>query len=101
MIGKLLKVLGVLLLLAIALIGGLLFYVQVNQETFIKQVKEKLDENINGELSIGKVRLSLINDFPKLSLTLRNLSIKDSAYRKEIFVADRIYLRLNLLQLIN
>jgi hypothetical protein len=96
---KLLKVLGALVLLGVLVLGGLLLYVQANQQTLIAQVKQKLNEEINGELSIGGVRLSLLNDFPKLSLTLRDFSLRDSAYRKEIFTADRIYLRLNLLQL--
>ena len=46
----------------------------VKQE-LIKQVKAKLDKNINGELTIGKIQLNIFNDFPKLSLTLRQLSV--------------------------
>ena len=97
---KFLKICGVLVLLSILFLAGLLIYVQVNQKELAQKVKSKLDQNINGELSIGKVQLNIFNDFPGLSLTLLNLSVKDSVYKKEIFVAKRIYLRINLLQLL-
>ncbi len=96
---KFLKIIGGIVLLGVLLFAGLLIYVQVNQQELIQQVKAKLDKNINGELTIGKIQLSLLNDFPKLSLTLRSLSVKDSVYKKEIFSADKIYLRMNMLQL--
>jgi hypothetical protein len=73
--------------------------VQVNQQALINQVEAKLVKNINGELSIGKVQLSIFKNFPKLSLSINDLSVKDSVYKKEIFVADKIYLRMNLMQL--
>lgn len=99
MVNRLLKILGGLAVLLILFIVGILVYVQVNQADLIKQVKAKLDKNIKGELSIHKVQLSLLNDFPRIALTLRGMSVKDSVYGKEIFAADKIYLRMNLIQL--
>jgi hypothetical protein len=97
---KFLKICGALAVFALLSLVGLLIYVQVNQQELIKQVKAKLDQSINGELSIGNIQLNILNDFPRLSLTLHDLSVKDSAYKKEIFVANRIFLRMNLLQLL-
>lgn len=96
---KFLKVLGALVLLSVLFVAGLLIYVEVNQQALIKQLKSKLDKNIKGELNIGKVQLSILNDFPRLALTIKDLSVKDSVYKKEIFQADKIYLRMSLLQL--
>lgn len=96
---RFLKITGGLLIVGVFLLVAMLVYVQLNQKELIKQVKAKLDSNINGELSIDKIQLNVFNDFPKLSLALHGLSVKDSLYKKEIFEADKIFLRLNLLQL--
>src|SRR5688572_12100925 len=81
-------------------LAGLLIYVDANQQKIVTQVKAKLSKNIIGELTIDKVSLTVLKEFPNISLTIVHPVVKDSVYRKEVFSAGYIYCRLSLLQLL-
>lgn len=100
MIKKILAAIAALLVLLLLAFFGLLAYVEYNQATLLERVKQTLSKNIRGELSIEKLSLTFIKEFPNLSLTIQNVSIKDSAFHKNVFVAEKVFFKVNTLPLL-
>lgn len=100
LVKRLARWLLVVLLLLAVLLGGVVFYIELNQQKLLRQVKQELAASINGELIINHISLSLVGDFPHLSLTAEGLSIRDSLYRQEVFGARKVYFRLNVANLL-
>lgn len=97
---KILAVLAGLAVLLLAAFFGLLIYVEYNQATLLERVKQTLSKNIRGHLHIEKLSLTFVKEFPNLSLTIENVSIKDSAFHKEVFEAEKVFFRVNTLPLL-
>lgn len=100
MIKKLLAVLAGLLVLLLAGFFGLLIYIEYNQVDLLARVKKELGKNIRGELHIEKLSLTFLKEFPNLSLTMEGTTVKDSAFHKDVFTAEKVFLRINTVQLL-
>jgi hypothetical protein len=100
MLKRVAKILAGLLLLITLVFTGLLFYVQHNQQKILAAVIAELKEVIRGELTVGNAELNLVKDFPRLSLQLNNISVKDSVYKRQVIGVDHVFFRLNLLSLL-
>ncbi len=96
---KLLVITGVLLLLLITATTGLLLYVQANQQILTAQMQQRFNQSVKGHLQIGSLQLNVFKNFPHLSLSVNDISVKDSVYGKEIFKGGHVYLQMSLLQL--
>ncbi|RWY46197.1 AsmA family protein [Mucilaginibacter gilvus] len=77
-----LKILGALILLFILLAVGVTVYVANNKEKVLAQVIKKLNENLDGTLTVGDIKPSFFSNFPDVSLALKNVVIRDRQFPK-------------------
>ena len=90
--------LGLLLLLATVL--GVAYYYK---SEIVAAVKQELKESVNGDFSIGDVSLSLWDDFPTLSITLRDIYIRGpqyNTYKTDFFSAKKVFVNVQLAPLL-
>ena len=81
---KLLKVIGILFLVVLALVIALPFFLEGKIATIIKN---KVNQNINATLDFDEANLSLIKSFPNAHVGLKNVSLTN----KEPFVGDTLF----------
>ncbi len=79
---------------------GIAAYVTINKKTLLETVTAELNDGINGELSIENMEPALIQGFPGISVSLKNVLLRDSLFEnhrhnlleaKEIFVALNVF----------
>lgn len=68
------------MLLVILILVGLSIYVSSNKEKVLARVTAELNKNLNGKLVVGSIETSFFTSFPDLSLTLKNVSLKDKEW---------------------
>lgn len=75
-----LKVLGVLigLILIIFIAAGI--YVNANKKSLLATITKKLNQNLNGSIAIEGMDATFLRGFPGVSLSLRNVVLKDSLW---------------------
>jgi hypothetical protein len=98
-----LRSLGILLLIFISGYLVLAWYISNNQAAILKSITSKLNENLNGTLSVNKMEPALLEGFPLVSLHLRNVSIRDTLYAKhskELLRATDFSISINALALL-
>lgn len=83
---------GVILLIAIILAS--FFSRQVGQ-LVIKELKKSLKT----ELTVGNMSLSLVRHFPKASIQLKNVALKDATKTNHLFKAQEVSFQFNVLSL--
>ncbi len=67
------------------------------------QLTESLNEQINGEVTIGDIDITIFNHFPHFSLSVKDVVVKDNRFNEhhlQIFTADRIYLQIRVFALL-
>lgn len=69
----------VLISLACLVLVGFLF-VNLYRKEILEAVNQKLKEEINGDIHIGKLGFTIFHDFPNVSLSLRNIYIRGPQY---------------------
>jgi hypothetical protein len=77
-----LRILGVLLLLQILFCLGVVWYINSHKSEVQALVTEKLNENLNGKLTIGDMEPTLLENFPRISLHLKDVTIRDKMFDK-------------------
>lgn len=98
-----LRTLGIILGLLIVAYIILYAYVTINKLSIIKQVTERIEKKIDGNVTIGDVDISLLSTFPKIAVVLRNVSVTDTMYAKHhhaFFLGERVYIELGIINLI-
>lgn len=88
------------LLVVIGIISGLGWYYKPE---ITAAVHRKLSENINGEFKIDNISVSVFEDFPNISITLKGIylqGLKYSIYHKYFLKANRISLNVSLYKLL-
>lgn len=78
----LLKILGALILLFIVTAVGITIYVANNKEKVLAQVIKKLNENLDGTLTVGDIKPSFFSNFPDVSLALKDVVIRDRQFAR-------------------
>ena len=99
----LLKVLSIILLLIVVLYLGVYFYIKSNKAHIIKQLTDRVGENLNGKLTIGDADISIFKRFPKVAVVLNEVSLTDSMYNQHkhtFFAAKEALINLNIFKLI-
>ncbi|WP_212004391.1 AsmA family protein [Chitinophaga sp. HK235] len=94
---------GSLIALVIVLLLGLAWYMKANKTTFLRQITDQLNENINGEFSIGDMEPSFFRSFPNVSLALKRVELHDSLWQQHhhaLIDLDYIFVRVNTLSLL-
>lgn len=71
---------GLVALVALVFVG-LGLYVNANKKTLLATITEQLNKNLNGSLTIGSMDPTFFKGFPGVSISLKNVVIKDSLWK--------------------
>src|ERR1700761_8962602 len=99
-----LKVLAGLILLVVILVVGIMLYVTYNKDKVLKMVSSELNQNLDGQVTIGDLRPQFFKRFPQFSLELKNVIIRDRKFAEHhhtLLDAKEFYVSLNALSLIS
>ena len=77
-----LKTLGVILILIFIGYISVAVYVNLHKQELLKTVTRQLNKNLNGTMQIGSMDPTFLRGFPGVSLTLKNVVIKDREWNK-------------------
>ncbi|MDG1295523.1 MAG: AsmA-like C-terminal region-containing protein, partial [Saprospiraceae bacterium] len=93
----------ILILVPTLLVGGLMLYIQSNQSKIIKGEIEKLNKEQKGLVRVGESKLSLLGNFPYISLKVFDVQIFESKEENAPIIMDvkDIYVGFNLSDIIN
>ena len=100
---RILKVLGIFLLVLVCLYTAAYFYVVANKARIIRQLTEQAGKKLNGKLTIGDADISFFRTFPKISLEIKDISLTDTLFEQHhhsFFKAKELYANLNIFKLI-
>lgn len=92
---------GVILVFFLAYIGAWI-YVSYNKAAILQKVKKELGSRINGEISIGNIDASFFRTFPRISVALTDVILRDSLWDQhhhDVLQADKVSANLNLFKL--
>ena len=79
-------------------------YFEHNKATIVKQLNVKINENITGTIAIGDINYKFFKGFPKMTLALSQVELKDSLWslhKRTLFKAALIDVRVNVLGLLS
>lgn len=94
----LLKIVGGFILLVVILFACVIGYVNLNKKAVLNAVTQQLNDNINGTLSIESMEPTLIRGFPGISISLKNVLLRDSLWEQhkhDLLHAKEIYVSVN------
>lgn len=77
-----------LLSLYVLILVALSIYISSSEEKWLSFLNNKLKEAIPGELKIDKSQINVWKTFPKIGITLSNVTINDSLYHKPFLKAE-------------
>ena len=102
-IKNLLKV--ILFLTTLILVGylALIIYINVNKTDIVKNVTAKIENQINGNVTIGDISLSFFQNFPRISILLKDVEITDSRFKNHhypFFKGKDVFVQVNALKLL-
>ena len=97
---KVLRILGVIVLLVVTLLIAIPFFLEGKIETIIKN---NVNENVNATLDFSDANLSLFSSFPNAEVSLNNVSLVNKAPFKgdTLFAAKGVSLKMGITQLFN
>ncbi|MFD2161197.1 AsmA-like C-terminal region-containing protein [Paradesertivirga mongoliensis] len=98
-----LKIGGTVLCVLILLWLGIAAFVTVNKKELLETVTAQLNNDINGKLTIESMEPALIQGFPGVSVSLKNVLLQDSLidkHRHNLMEAKEIFVSLNVFALI-
>ncbi|MDO3627780.1 AsmA family protein [Mucilaginibacter sp. BT774] len=97
------KILAGLILLVILIVIGTMLYVTYNKSRVLKMVSTELNQNLDGQITIGDMKPQLFKDFPNISLELKNVTIRDKRFAEHkhtLLDAKEFYVSLNALSMV-
>lgn len=97
------KALAIIVGLAGAFLLFSYIYVLINKESIIASLKSELTPKINGEVTMGKIDISLFAQFPSISVVVENITIKDSLYSEHhhpAFIASKVAVEISVVKLV-
>lgn len=93
---------GLLAIIVIAYLG-ISFYVSSHKEKLIADATSKISEKIGGKITIDDMGVSLFENFPYISISIKNIKVTDSLYKNHghaLIQAEKLFVRLNPLNLL-
>ncbi|MCQ6960999.1 AsmA family protein [Mucilaginibacter aquariorum] len=75
-----LKILAGFILLIVVILLGATLYITYNKTKVLKMVNEQLEKNVDGTLIIGDMKPTFFKGFPDISLSLKNVLIRDKKF---------------------
>ncbi|HEY4154825.1 MAG TPA: AsmA family protein, partial [Puia sp.] len=98
-----LRILAVLIGLLVLVSFGGWIYLKQHKAEIIQYIKTESAKNLNGQLSIGDIGFSLFHTFPKVSVSVDNVRLRDSlwtVHHHELLNARKAYASLDIFELI-
>ena len=99
MFAKLLKGFGILTIVIVFLFGAGEVWVYRNKDEIFRKAKEAVNENLNGELTIGDIKFRPFAGGYGLNFTLYDVQLVDTLYKSHntpILMAERIHVAVDL-----
>ncbi|MFN8309927.1 MAG: AsmA-like C-terminal region-containing protein [Chitinophagales bacterium] len=96
----LLKIIAAFLLVVVALVAAAGWYVRAHQAELITAIEKEMNKSVKGHITVGKVRLGAFRAYTGLALHVEGFSISDSVYKKEVFHAGALDMKVELLPLL-
>jgi hypothetical protein len=75
-----LRIIAGLVLLIVVAVVGLTLYITYNKTKVLKMVNDQLAKSVDGTLVIGDMKPNFFRGFPDVSLTLKNVLIRDKNF---------------------
>lgn len=78
-------------------------YLSVNKKELLADVRKQVSEKFSGDIQIGNIELSFIDQFPSIAVLIENISIKDSQFAQHghpLFTAKKVYSAISILRLL-
>lgn len=100
----LVKALALGFLLLLLLFCTLSAYVSIHKKELLAKATNTLQQRVSGKVHIADLSVSLLNNFPFLSIKLKKVSVVDSLYaihQHKLFSADYVFLRFNPLGILS
>ncbi|HXI00732.1 MAG TPA: AsmA-like C-terminal region-containing protein [Sphingobacteriaceae bacterium] len=98
------KIIGGLLGLILVVWIGVSLYVRSHKKDLLNMVTKQLNENINGSLTIESMEPELVRGFPGISVSLKNVVLRDSLWenhKHNLLQAKNVYVALDAFSLFN
>lgn len=98
-----LRILAVLLGLLLLISFGGWIYLKYHKAEILRYIKTESDKSLNGEITIGDISASLFYTFPKVSIVLENISVRDSLWTEhhhDLLNVPKAFASLDIFQLI-
>mgnify|MGYP003574981445 FL=1 len=98
-----LKIVGALLVLLMLAWAGAAYYISKNNKAILAKILNQVNTKVNGTVSVSHMETTLLKGFPGISVSLKNVSLRDSLWQKhqhELLNAKDIDVSLNALSLI-
>jgi len=73
----------------------LAIYVEWKKDSLLEKARSEINTRIGGTLQIGHAEISLFRHFPAVTLSLSDVSLRDSAWqrhRHDLLQAERVYI---------
>ena len=96
---RVVRIVIAIFLLYILLLAGLSIYIASSKEKLLGFLNSKMKETILGELKITNADITVWQTFPKLGITLENVSISDSFYHTPFLKAGSITAKAGIIDL--
>ncbi len=81
----------------------LYIYVTANKKSIVSQITAEIGKRIEGDVSIRDVDLSFFRSFPRVSVVVKDIAIKDTLFRQHqhtFFKASEVFVRVGFWKLI-
>jgi uncharacterized protein involved in outer membrane biogenesis len=94
---------GVIILFLIACFSAWI-YISTNKASILKRVKTELSAHIKGEIFIEDLGVSFFSTFPKFSIGLYKITIRDSLWKEhqhDLLRADKVFASLSYFRLLS
>ena len=90
-----------IVLTSFVIVGAIIIYLFSNKQEIVKLAVNQLNQQITAKIELGDADLELFRQFPKVSLDLSNVIIKDPIKRQNnLLEAKHVYIGFNLFDII-
>lgn len=90
-------VFGSIIFLLLSAYGVALWF----KDDILAYVNQRANAEIKGKTHIADVDFTVLQAFPSISISLKDVEVKDSLYMRKAVSLKRIYLQINLLKLLD
>lgn len=81
----------------------LIVYINLNKADIVKNVTQKIENEINGNVTIGDISLSFFRNFPRISVLLNEVEITDLQFKNHhypFFKGEDVFVQVDALKLL-